>query len=71
MTPRWICEALRETRVFSHYAYGDPLPVYAMYFDGEGKSVSIDEAAVVYVNCQREAGHAGKHLARGVAPWED
>ncbi len=66
-----LCPALKETHLFSHYAYGDPLPFYARYYGGDGKPTWIEEAATIYVRCQREVRHSGMHLARGVSPWED
>ena len=66
-----LCGALKPTHVFSHHAYGDPLPVYARYFDSDGNTVEIRDAAVVYVRCSRECGHPGVHLAHGWKPWKD
>lgn len=66
------CESRMASRVFSHYAYGDPLPVYARYI-GENDDVAANDPEIitVYVRCEREAGHAGKHLARSTAGWTD
>lgn len=68
MTAFAQCEARLPTEVFSHYEYGDPLPVYARYI-AEGDPTVSTEAIVVYARCEREAGHEGKHLARGTAGW--
>lgn len=64
------CESRLATKVFSHYAYGDMLPVYARYI-GEGTPTRIDapDAITVYVRCERPAGHEGKHLAHGTTGW--
>ncbi len=62
------CDARRETLVFSHYAYGDPQPVYARFHGEEGPTTE-GEAITVYARCEREAGHSGLHLARGMQPW--
>lgn len=67
---REICAALWETKVFSHYAYGDPLPTNAEYIAEGNKTASYDDAISVYVRCEREAGHPGKHLARHTSGWE-
>lgn len=67
------CKAVSAQKVFSHYAYGDPLPVYARYVSENG-AVPIDDpdAITVWVRCQREAGHTGMHLATADgANWVD
>jgi len=68
-----LCGALRPQRVFSHYAYGDPLPVYARYISegDEAAEVGSPEVITIYVACQREAGHAGKHLSTANRGWVD
>ena len=65
-----VCNALKTTRVFSHYDYGDPLPAYARYFSSDGVPTTMGKAATTYVRCEREAGHDGKHLARFTEPWD-
>lgn len=62
------CESRYPTEVFSHYAYGDPLPVYARFI-AEGDPTPRHEAITVYARCEREAGHEGKHLARATNGW--
>lgn len=62
------CEERFARKVFSHYAYGDPMPVYARYY-GEDDPVVGEYAITVYVRCEREAGHPGKHLATQAGPW--
>lgn len=69
-TPTRLCGALMSTKVFHHYPYGDPLPAYARYV-GEDSPVEKRDAITVYVRCEREAGHPGKHLARGTTGWTD
>ncbi len=64
-----LCGAMKKTYIFSHYAYGDPLPIWARYFDSAGEPVGIKDAAPVYIRCQREAEHPGKHLALDMEPW--
>ena len=66
-----LCGALKATRAFSHYVYGDPLPCYARYFNGDGEPAKAEDAVAVYVRCERERGHTGRHLARGIEPWGD
>lgn len=65
------CESRLPTVVFSRYAYGDPLPVYARFVGEEGVDAKCEDAIPVYVRCEREAGHAGKHLARETVGWTD
>lgn len=66
-----LCGALKATKVFSHYAYGDTLPVYARFYDSDGKPAEIQDAVNVFVSCQREYDHEGMHLALTSDPWED
>jgi hypothetical protein len=64
------CHAVRKTKVLDHYAYGDPQPRFARYVaDNEEGSAPFDEAITIYVQCEREKGHTGQHLARGVGGW--
>ena len=65
-----LCGALHPQHVFSHYAYGDDLPVY-WRFVADGEPTTADEAITIYVACQREAGHGGKHLASSNKGWTD
>lgn len=65
-----LCGALHPQQVFSYYAYGDPLPVYAR-FVAEEDETEREEAITVYVACQREAGHTGKHLSTANRGWFD
>jgi hypothetical protein len=62
------CEATLASAVFSHHAYGDPLPIWER-FVGEDNAVARDEAIEIYIRCERPAGHTGKHLARGTRGW--
>jgi hypothetical protein len=64
------CESRLKTKVFSHYAYGDPMPHNAIYIK-EDDAVRGDEPIAVYARCEREAGHTGKHLARHTNGWTD
>ena len=65
-----LCDKQHEAHVFTHYAYGDPLPCYARYVGETGNDTSIKDALIVYVSCQREKDHSGKHLAYKFGAWE-
>jgi len=65
-----LCEEQLAHKMFSHYAYGDPAPVYARYYDRHGNSGAPEKDAVsVFVTCQRPYGHIGPHMAVGFKPW--
>lgn len=64
------CDSRVPAQVFSSYAFGDPVPWNALYIGEEGE-VDRDEAITIYVRCEREAGHTGKHLARKTKAWSD
>lgn len=64
-----LCGALLPQHVFSHYAYGDPLPIYARFISDAEEATRADDAITIYVACQREAGHSGKHLASANRGW--
>ena len=64
-----LCGAQHEARVFTHYAYGDPLPVYARFVGEDSNDAGESEALIIYVTCQREADHAGRHLAYKFGAW--
>ncbi len=64
------CSARRPTKVFSRYAWGDPMPHNALFVGEEGDT-GHDKAITIYVRCEREAGHEGKHLASGTQGWMD
>ncbi len=63
-----LCGALHPQQVYSHHAYGELLPAYAR-FVGEDEPVPRDKAITIYVACQREAGHSGKHLSAANKGW--
>jgi hypothetical protein len=65
------CSAYIRSRVFAGYAYGDPLPTYSQFVGEEGDVDRDAEPIWVYVRCERETGHLGKHLARGTSGWTD
>lgn len=67
------CKSRLATKVFSHYAYGDPLPIYARFVGEDDLSVAENDpgAITIYIRCEREDGHSGKHLARGTSGWMD
>ena len=65
-----LCGAQHESRVLSYYACGDSLPIYARYVGETDNNATVNEALIVYVSCQRENGHAGKHLALTYGSWE-
>lgn len=58
-----LCGAQHPTHVFSHYAYGDPQPVYARFVGEESNDVREADAITIYEACLREAGHPGRHLS--------
>lgn len=66
-----LCDAVIGSQVFNGYAYGDPLPIYARYIGEDDDSVTISEAVTIYVRCERETGHLGRHAARGPYVWDD
>lgn len=65
-----ICKTVKPAYSFSHYAYGDPMPIWARYYASNGETVEKKDAAVLYVRCQREDDHEGMHMAIGQEPWE-
>lgn len=66
-----LCNNIHSVRVFHHYAYGDPLDIYARYVGELDNDAKYDNAIMIHISCQREVGHSGKHLAYGTLGWED
>ena len=46
-----LCGSQTRSNVFAHYAYGDPLEVYARYVVEEDNEARGRDAIVIYLSC--------------------
>jgi len=59
-----LCGALKPTHALQRYAWGDPLPHNALFTSEGDEPVFSEERPIqIYIACQREKGHPGKHLS--------